>query len=190
MTLKISIWRTLVCGAILSAMPLAAIARHLHIENSDDRLILEAKLLPITASGNYSVETILHSLDLTELNGPDRFKTGDEVYVHMARGPGKIAYPFAVTAQKPGADNTNTAFAIRGFVAQQIEDKLSVRYRFENFIPNGNLKANLAQRITTSATLELNVNDNATARIMSLEIDGKSYTHRVIENPVDPALTQ
>ncbi len=176
-------------GIVLAGLPLLAIARHRHIETQDVRFVVPATVMPRSDVENLDIWSEINSLDLSELSGTNMVQRGDVVYIHMAAGPDKIAYPFAITPYRPDSDGT-TFFSIRGKVTDRQDDTIIVRYNFETFLPPQALKTVVRQRSDYKASVEVAVNQKAIGRLLAVEVDGVRYPYRMIENPLLKGFTQ
>ena len=173
---------TILTGIILGGFPLMAIARHSYIEEQDVRLIVPSNISPRADVENFDIWSDINRLDLDQLSGPDSFLRGQTIYVHFSRGPDKIAYPFAVTNQRPDSLEKNV-FVVRGKVTGRDDSALIIRYNFETFLPSRDIKQLIMNNPSASVMVELAINDQGAARLTTIEIEGEEYPYRKIEVP-------
>ena len=169
-------------GIILAGFPLLAIARHSYIEDQDIRFSVPSNISPRADIENFDIWSDINKLDLDQLSGRDGFLRGQTIYVHFSKGPNTIAYPFAVTSQKPENLGQNV-FVIRGKVTGRENNNLVIRYNFETFLPSKKVKQLIHETPSSTAMVELAVNDQGIARLFAIEIEGKKYPYRKIEVP-------
>lgn len=174
----------LLSGLILAGFPLMAIAKHRHIETQDIRFEVPSVMETKAGAENVGLWSEINALDLNELSGTDNIKRWDTVYVHMATGPGLIAYPFGISKDRPVAHKDNRAFSIRGKVMKRDNKTITVRYNFETFLPSQNLKSIVTADHNDDLMVELAVNDQSVARLVALTVDGVRYPYKMIETPV------
>ena len=160
------------------------IAKHWHIENRAPRFVLSSMITPVPNAENMEIMTEINILDLDDLAGTDQIRSRDTVFVHMAMGPENIAYPFAITRDKPHAKSDNYAFYIKGQVVDVDSKIATIRYNFETFLPSRQLGERIGQTRNPDVQIELAVNDQAVARLVAVQVDGTKYPYRVIERPV------
>ena len=173
---------TLLTGILLAGFPLLAIARHSYIEDQDIRFSVPSNISPRADVENFDIWSDINKLDLGDLSGPDGFLRGQTIYVHFSMGPNTIAYPFAVTTQRP-SNLDNKVFVIRGKVTGREDNSLIVRYNFETFLPSKTIKQLVHDAPSAPAMVELAVNDQGIARLLAVEIDGQKHPYRKIEVP-------
>lgn len=172
----------LVTGIILAGFPLGAIARHNYIQEQDIHFEVISAISPRAGVENFDIWSELNFLDLSELSGGDSFLRGQTVYVHMSKGPGKVAYPFAVTSAKPET-NDKSVFAVKGKVTGRQNGSLQIRYNFETFLPPNDLKNIMLRDPNKPSTVILALNDQGVPRLVSIQVDGKSYPYRKMDVP-------
>jgi len=172
-----TLYSTLLTGLLLAGIPLVALARHNYIKAQDVRLELNSSISLPAGAENSHIWSEINMLNLSTLAGSDNFLRGQSVYVHMSKGPEKIAYPFAVTNDKPETTDTNI-FAIKGKVSGRENDALFVRYNFESFLPSAKLKSYIRNNPNALSKTLLAVNDQGIARLVSVEISGKRFPYR------------
>lgn len=172
----------LLTGILLAGFPLGAIARHNYIQDQDVHFEVISAISPRAGVENFDIWSEINFLDLNELTGGDSFLRGQTVYVHMSKGPGKVAYPFAVTSDKPET-NDSSVFAVKGKVSGRQDNALQIRYNFETFLPPNDLKNLVMSNPNTPSTVILALNDQGMPRLVSIEIDGKSYPYRKMDVP-------
>ena len=139
---------------------------------------------------NVDIKSEINTLDLSELTGTNNLQVRDTVYIHMAMGPGKIAYPFGVSRERPKTRKNTYAFAIRGTVTQRDGDQVTLRYNFEKFLPTHEMKPLVHTGTNPGTEVEIAINRKAVARLVAVKIDGVRYPYRVIEKPVLKGFTQ
>jgi len=189
MTRQRTFWTTIITGLILAGFPLLAIARHSYIQDQDVHFEVQSSVSPRADVENFDIWSDINMLDLSELSGSDAFLRGQTVYVHMSKGPQRIAYPFAVTSEPPENPEASV-FAIRGKVTGREGDTLIVRYNFETFLPPNDLRSVIRLAPNQPAKTVLAVNNQGMARLVSVEVDGKSYAYRKLSVPELNGLTQ
>ncbi len=177
------IWRIILTGAILTGLPLAAIARHIHNEVTDIRIELPVEIMTELGSERLLLKSSISTLNLKDINGADRVDVGDSIFVHMARGPDKLAYPFAVTRNSPTAENRSFVFSIKGQISYANADLVKVSYPFENFVARPALIDRLNDGPAKQSSIELIVKPNRVARLAAVKIEDQRYDHPVIEKP-------
>lgn len=182
--LRPSFLRILVSGLILAGLPFVAIAQHWHITSKDMRFELPTELTASETNGNVEIRSEINQLDLNELTGTDNVRKWDTVYIHMASGPGLIAYPFGISKNRPRGRRDRHAFTLRGFVTERTDDIISLRYSFDNFLPSQDMKPFLRGKTYAQTRVEVAVNSHAVPRLVAVELDGNKYPYRVIEKPV------
>lgn len=176
-------------GVLLAGFPLGAIARHNYIQEQDIQFEVPSAISPRIGVENFDIWSDINFLDLNELTGGDNFLRGQTVYVHLSKGPNKIAYPFAVTADRPETNDPNV-FSIRGRVAGRQNNHLQVRYNFETFLPPEQVRSIFLSAPNTPSSVILAVNDQGVPRLVSIEIEDKSFPYRKMEVPALSGLTQ
>lgn len=182
--MKASLSGIIISGLLLAGLPFLVIAKHWHVESRAPRFELMSEISVLPDAENMELRSEINRLDLSELSGTDAVEPRDSIYVHMATGPGMIAYPFSVTREKPMSKTDGYAFSIRGSVVERKDDIITVRYNFETFLPSRKLEQKLIARQTPNARIELAVNEQSIARLVNVRVDGESYPYRVIERPV------
>lgn len=181
---------TIISGLILAGVPFVAIAQHWHVQAKDDRFVVLSELYPLGHSENVDISSEINRLDLEELSGSDNIKARDSVYVHMAAGPEKIAYPFGISKTKTKIRSDEHAFSVKGTVRHKEGSVIDVRYNFETFLPSKDMTSALNSGTPSVVQVELAVNKQATARLVAIEINGQRYPYRVIEKPELNGLTR
>lgn len=176
-------------GVILAGFPLGAIARHNYIQEKDVQFEVTSAISPRVGVENFDIWSEINFLDLSELTGGDNFLRGQTVYVHMSKGPEKIAYPFAVTAERPET-NDPTVFSIKGRVAGRQNNHLQIRYNFETFLPPDSVRTIFLNDPNTPSSVVLAVNNQGVPRLVSVEIDQQSFPYRKMDVPALSGLTQ
>lgn len=189
MNKKRTIGALLLTGILLAGFPLGAIARHNYIQEQDVQFEVNSAISPRVGVENFDIWSEINFLDLTELTGGDSFLRGQTVYVHMSKGPGKVAYPFAVTSDRPETNDTSV-FSIKGRVAGRQNDHLQVRYNFETFLPPETVRNIFLSDPNTPSSVVLAVNNQGVPRLVSVEIDQQSYPYRKMDVPALSGLTQ
>lgn len=154
-----------------------AIARHSYIQKSDIHFEFQSIISPRADVENFDIWSDLNMLDLNEMFGDNRFVRGQTVYVHMSKGPGNIAYPFAVTRYKPDSIN-RSIFMIKGKVSGIEAGQLLVRYNFEKFLPSSDLKSLVRTTRVQQGKTMIAINDQGVARLVSVSISGETYAYR------------
>lgn len=185
-----SFTRILIAGLILAGLPFVAIAQHWHITSKDMRFELPTELTASVTGANVEIKSEITQLDLNDLTGTDNIDKWDTVYVHMAGGPGLIAYPFGISKDRPKGRRDRHAFSVRAFVTEREGDVLSLRYSFDTFLPSQDMKPFLRGATYSQTRVEVAVNNQAIPRLVSVELDGIKYPYRVIEKPVLKGLTK
>jgi hypothetical protein len=174
----------IISGVLLAGIPLLAIASHLHIESQDIRFEIPSALVPRANVDNIDIWSEINELDLSEMSGTDAISRWDDVYIHMATGPNLIAYPFAVTHDRPETHKDGYAFSIRATVIDKADKIITLRYNFESFLPTRELRPRLQTELSTRANIELAVNKHGVARLVAIKLDGLRYPYRVMDSPV------
>lgn len=177
-------------GLILAGLPFIAIAQHWHVQANDARFDVPSELAFYSYTENVDIKSEINRLDLGELSGPDNIRVRDTVYIHMAAGPGKIAYPFGISKARAASKREEHAFSVRGKVMAREGTVIDIRYNFETFLPTREMKSAIEKPITGPVQAELAVNSQSVARLVALEINGKRYAYRVMEKPVLKGLTR
>ncbi len=180
----------IISGFILAGLPFAAIAQHWHVASKDVLFAVASDLSAQQNIENVDIQSEINTLDLSELTGVNNIHAWDTVFVHMATGPGKIAYPFGLSREKPVMNTSEHAFAVRGTVTAREGDIITLRYNFETFLPTQEMRPLVANGLKPGAEVELAVNRKAVARLVAVKIDGVRYPYRVIEKPVLKGFTQ
>ncbi len=176
-------------GILLAGFPLGAIARHNYIQEQDVQIEVKSAISPRVGVENFEIWSEINFLNLEELSGGDNFLRGQTVYVHMSKGPSNVAYPFAVTSDRPITNDTSV-FAIRGKVTGRENDSLQVRYNFETFLPSKDVKSIFRNNPNTPSTAMLAINDQGIARLVSVKVNGEIYPYRRMEVPALNGLSQ
>ncbi len=189
MNKKRTIGALFLTGILLAGFPLGAIARHNYIQEQDVKIEVKSAISPRVGAENFEIWSEINFLNLAELSGGDNFLRGQTVYVHMSKGPGNVSYPFAVTSDRP-ITNDNTVFAIRGKVTGRENDSLQVRYNFETFLPSTDVKSIFRKNPNAPSTAMLAINEQGVARLVSVQVDGKTYPYRRMEVPALNGLSQ
>ncbi len=180
---------SLLTGVVLAGFPLIAIARHSYVQDQDIHFEVSSTISPRSDVENFDIWSDINMLDLAKLSGSNNFLRGQTVFVHMSKGPNNIAYPFAVTSNRP--ENTDkSVFTIRGKVTGRDQTTLIVRYNFETFLPSKPIQKVVRSDPSREAKAVLAINDKGLARLVSVEIEGKSYPYRKIDLPALDGLTQ
>lgn len=182
--MKSSLTGIIISGILLAGLPFVAIAKHWHIEAQDVRFEILTDISYKSGSENVDLWTEINTLDLSELTGADNLRQWDSVYVHMAKGPDLIAYPFGVTHEMPRVRRDGYAFSIKGTITEREGDTIKLRYHFETFLPPRPVRNLIADPDHAGTKIELAVNKQAVARLVSVNIDGVRYPYRVLEKPV------
>ena len=182
--MKSSLTGVLVSGMLLAGLPFMAIAKHWHIEAKDVRFEIPTSVTTKFNSENVDLWTEINTLDIAELSGADHIKQWDTIYVHMAKGPDLIAYPFAVTHEMPRTIRDGYAFSVKGTVTEREGSIITLKYHFESFLPPRQVRHLITDPDTPNTTIELAVNKQAVARLVSVNINGVRYPYRVLEKPV------
>lgn len=177
-------------GLILAGLPFLAIAQHWHVQAKDARFAVPSQLAFHDYTENVDIDSEINRLDLEQLSGTDNISVRDTVYVHMASGPGMIAYPFGISKTRTASKREEHAFSLRGTVMAREGAIIDIRYNFETFLPTREMKPALASRVDAPVLAELAVNDHSVARLVAIEIGGVRYPYRVIEKPVLKGLTR
>ena len=180
---------TIITGLVLAGFPLIAIARHSFIQDKDIHFSVQSSISPRADVENFDIWSDINMLDLKELSGSDRFLRGQSVFVHMSKGPGNIAYPFAVTSEQPKSLE-DSVFTLKGKVTGRENNTLVVRYNFETFLPPKDLKKAVMSSPNTPAISVLAINDQGTPRLVSVELNGKTYPYRKMDAPELNGFTQ
>ncbi len=180
----------LLSGLVLSALPLVAVARHVHIDAQTQYLTLPVKVQYDEKTNRADISLEFENLNLDEMNGADAFLVGQTIYVHLARGPETVAYPFAVTAQQPRFNPEAQSLALLGTVKETKPDEVSIAFRFQSLHPTSEFRPILRRAAGGSTAVELAINKRAQARIHGLDVDGEYYPYRVIEKPELEGWTQ
>ncbi len=167
---------------LMTGFPLAAIARHNHIQAQDIKFSVPISITPQVDTENFHIWSDINLLDLQELTGPDHFLRGQNVYVHMAMGPNSIAYPFAVTSTRPKTVGSQV-FMIKGKVTGTEDQNLIVRYNFETFLPSHSVKSVVRENPGLPASARLAINERGQARLIGLKINGQDYAYRKAATP-------
>jgi len=188
--MKSSLTGIIVSGILLAGLPFVAIAKHWHIEAKDVRFEIPTNISQKSSSENVDLWTEINTLDLSELTGSDHIRQWDNVYVHMAKGPDLIAYPFAITHEMPRVRRDGYAFSVKGTVTEREDKIIKLRYHFETFLPPRTARNLISNPGDADTTIELAVNKQAVARLVSVNIDGVRYPYRVLEKPVLRGLSQ
>lgn len=166
-----------------------AIARHNYIQDKDVKFTVQTSITPRVNVENFDIWSDINRLDLNDLTGGDSFLRGQTIYVHMSMSSENIAYPFAVTSEKPEA-NKKDIFAIKGTVTGRQNNQLLVRYNFETFLPSGDLRDIIYARPNVKSSAVLAINDQGIARLVSVNVDGEIYPYRRIEGFALDGFTQ
>lgn len=182
--MKSSLSGVIVSGMLLAGLPFVAIAKHWHIEAKDVRFEVPSSVSTKFSSENVDLWTEINTLDISELTGTDHVRQWDTIYVHMAKGPDLIAYPFAITHEMPRAKRDGYAFSVRGTVTEREGTTIKLKYHFETFLPPRQVRNLITDPDNTNTTIELAVNKQAVARLVSVNINGVRYPYRVLEKPV------
>ncbi len=180
MNQKRTILGLLMTGILLAGFPLGAIARHNFIQEQDVRIEVMSAISPRVGAENFNIWSELNFLDLTELSGGDNFLRGQTVYIHMSKGPDEVAYPFAITSDKP-VTNDSSVFSIKGKVTGREDNSLQVRYNFETFLPPKDLKKIIRQNPNTPSSVHLAINEQGVPRLVSIEVGGELFPYRKLE---------
>lgn len=180
----------IISGLILAGLPFLAIAQHWHVQASDARFTVPAKLSVHSYTENVDIYSEINRLDLDELSGTDNIRERDTVFVHMASGPGTIAYPFGISKSRARTRTEEHAFSVRGTVMARKGKIIDVKYNFETFLPTREMKAVISRSPSRYVNIELAANQQSVTRLVAVQIDGMRYPYRVIEKPVLKGLTQ
>jgi len=189
MTRRQSLISTLLTGIILAGIPLMAMARHNYIHEKDVQIEILSAISPRAGAENFDIWSEINMLNLSELSGSDSFLRGQNVFVHMSKGPKKVAYPFAITGKMPEISDPDI-FAIRGKVSGKEDNILFVRYNFETFLPPKDLKSVIRNAPNSPSQTTLAINDEGISRLVSVEINGEVYPYRKTVLPAPNGLTQ
>ena len=176
----ISFFRVWLAGLIMGVMPFIAIANHLYIQSQDEKFEIIAQFSMRAGTDLYEITSELNHLSLSELSGADEFKRGETVFVHMAKGPEAIAYPFALTTHSAKAFDEN-AFTLKAVIVEADTETVNLRYNFEKFLPSRDLKQRLSQKISLPTKIELAVNSHSVPRLSAVIVDGQKFAHQVID---------
>ena len=190
MTWRLSAWRVSICGLILAGMPLVAIARHLHVHDSNLRIQVPLEISQTLGSNQIVLQTPLHAIDIDQITGVDEVTPGDTVYVHMARGPDRIAYPFALTRTPPDQNKSDHFFALRGWVRGINNSQITLGYRFDTASLSTELDQALSAQPDAQLSAEIAIKDKGTSLLTAIYVGEERIAQRVIENPELKALTQ
>lgn len=189
MNRKHTIGALLLTGVLLAGFPLGAIARHSYIQEQDVRFEVKSAISPRVGVENFEIWSEINFLNLTELSGGDNYLRGQTVFVHMSKGPGNVAYPFAVTSDRPITNDTSV-FAIRGKVTGRENNFLQVRYNFETFLPPKEIRSIFRNNPNSPSTAMLAINDQGVARLVSVDVNGETYPYRKTDVPALNGLRQ
>jgi len=176
-------------GILLAGFPLGAIARHNYIQEQDVKIEVKSAISPRAGAENFEIWSEINFLNLAELSGGDNFLRGQTVFVHMSKGPENVAYPFAVTTDRPVTNDTSV-FAIRGKVTGRENDSLQVRYNFETFLPPKEIKSIFRSNPNKPSTAMLAINNQGVARLVSVQVDETVYPYRRMDVPALNGLSQ
>jgi len=180
MNRKRTLFASVLTGVILAGFPLIAIARHSYVQDQDIHFEVNSTISPRSDVENFDIWSDINMLDLVKLSGSNAFLRGQTVFVHMSKGPNNIAYPFAVTSDRPETTD-KTVFTIRGKVTGRDTTTLIVRYNFETFLPSKPIQKIVRAHPSNEAKTILAINDKGVARLVSVEINGKNYPYRKID---------
>ena len=188
--LRPSFMRIMIAGLILAGLPFVAIAQHWHITSKDARFEVLTELSVKPDAANVEITSEITQLNLSELTGTNNIKRWDTVYVHMASGPGLIAYPFGISKDRPRGRRDKHAFSLRAFVTEREDDLITLKYSFDTFLPSQDMKPLLRGATYPQTRVEVAVNSQSVARLVAVELDGVRYPYRVIEKPVLKGFTR
>ena len=177
MSRKRTFFSTVLTGVILAGFPLMAIARHNFIQDKDVKFEVQTSITPRVNVENFDIWSDINRLDLRELTGGNKFLRGQTIYVHMSKGPGTIAYPFAVTPEEP-ENIDKEVFFLKGRVTGRQDDMLLVRYNFETFLPTEELRDVVYSDPNAPSSAILAINDQGIPRLVSIKVEGKTYPYR------------
>lgn len=185
-----SLVRIFLAGLILAGLPFVAIAQHWHIASKDARFEILTELTLKPDAANVEITSEITQLDLNDLSGTNNVQRWDTVYVHMASGPGLIAYPFGISKDRPRSRRDKHSFNLRAFVTEREGDIITLRYSFDTFLPSRDMKPLLRGAKYPQTRIEVAVNSQSVARLVAVELDGIRYPYRVIEKPELKGLTK
>jgi len=98
----------------------------------------------------------------------------------MAKGPDTIAYPFAITNNKP-RNLEPRVFTIRGKITGVENNHAIIRYNFETILPSKKIRQRFKTIADTKSEARLAVNKQGVPRLVSLGIDGETFKYRRAE---------
>jgi len=137
-----------------------------------------------------SINTPIHILDMSTLTGVDDVNPDDLVYVHMAKGPEYLAYPFALTRSRPSQNNASEMFSVRAQVVEIDQNDVTLRYSFDTAALSKTLDDALNRNTNKSVKAEIAVRPNAAPLLTAIIIGEDRFSQRVILKPELKAFTQ
>jgi len=174
----------------MAGTPLVAIARHFHVQPTDFRFHVPANISQTLGEDRISIKTPIHILDMSTLTGVDDVSPDDIVYVHMAKGPDFLAYPFALTRSRPSTTDSPEMFSVRAQVVKMDQNNVSLRYTFDTISLTSALDEALIRNADISVKAEITVRPNASPLLTAIIIGEDRYSQRVIVKPELKAFTQ
>ena len=187
---KISIFRLVAALIIMGVFPVIAIGNHLNIQSQDNIFEVSAQISPRLGSDSYDIFSEINVLSLSELSGVDKIDERDIVLIHMAKGPGNVAYPFSITRENSILEHDGFAFTIKGQIVKLDGERATLKYNFESFLPTRKMEAALINSPYGEKQVRLAVNSQSTPRLTGIIFDGHTYRHSTIYNPLSTGTGQ
>lgn len=121
------------------------------------------------------LSTPLNRISTTNLTGHNVFKPGEKVFVFLSPGPNDIWYAYAVSRRAPKSGcYVSSCLILSGRISSVEEDRLNIRYQYEDYIPTPEMTDILARRSYYSENeVFLSVGRNGHTTVRALNIDGQ-----------------
>ena len=185
---KVSRGLALLCGMLLTAIPVGAVITHSAKLNSGRTIILPVDISRTqvqTIVPMIDVSVFIQDITLSGISGDDYFSAGDKVHVFM-RNTGGVWYPYAVLRSLPeGGENLREdQIMITGLVSAAKDGKIKIAYDFDRIAPRRDFARAALRRAGQTTQLELVIGNDGSAVVSALSLDGKRYSQRPSLKPV------
>ena len=140
--------RYIVAGLMLAALPFLAVLHQSYKIDHGTPLRLPVQITRVQDQGFFpklSLRTSLNHISTNSVAGENHFVPGRPVFVFLAPGPRDIWYPYAVSKKPPQRNcEQPDCLVLRGKVKSVEQDRLSIRYQYEDFTPSPEILDRLA----------------------------------------------
>ncbi len=186
-------WRYIFAGMALSILPVLLILHQSYKIGHGTTLRLPVQISRVQDQGFFpklALTTPLNQISTKSVAGENHFIIGKKIFVFLSPGPNDIWYPYAVSRRQPKANcQQPDCLSLSGMVTDIFEDKLSIRYQYEDFTPSPAILAKMPEANAYNAEVSLSVGKDGRSTVRALHIAGQTLNQRKIVMPVEFGFT-